>query len=46
MLEGEGGVATGIDVEAVVLIAHWLEHQLEQPLPGALSRPGCTLTPV
>jgi len=42
VLEREG-VETGIDVEAVVAIAHWLEEQLERPLPGALSRPGCSL---
>jgi hypothetical protein len=39
-------VETGIDVEAVVAIAHWLEEQLERPLPGALSRPGCSLAGV
>ena len=31
---------------AVVAIAHWLEEQLERPLPGALSRPGCSLAGV
>ena len=45
VLEREG-VETGIDVEAVVAIAHWLEEQLERPLPGALSRPGCSLVGV
>jgi isopropylmalate/homocitrate/citramalate synthase len=45
VLEREG-VETGIDVEAVVAIAHWLEAQLERPLPGALSRPGCSLAGV
>ena len=45
VLEREG-VETGIDVEAVVVIAHWLEEQLERPLPGALSRPGCSLVGV
>jgi hydroxymethylglutaryl-CoA lyase/(R)-citramalyl-CoA lyase len=45
VLEREG-VETGIDVEAVVAIAHWLEEQLERPLPGALSRPGCSLAGV
>ena len=45
VLEREG-VDTGIDVEAVVAIAHWLEEQLERPLPGALSRPGCSLAGV
>jgi len=30
----------------VVRVAHWLEEQLERPLPGALSRPGCSLTGV
>ena len=43
VLEREG-IATGVDVEAVVATAHWLEEQLERPLPGALSRPGCSLT--
>jgi isopropylmalate/homocitrate/citramalate synthase len=41
VLEREG-VSTGVDVEAVVAVAHWLEAQLERELPGALSRPGCT----
>jgi len=45
VLEREG-IETGIDVEAVVAIAHWLEEQLERPLPGALSRPGCSLAGV
>ena len=45
VLEREG-VETGIDVAAVVAIAHWLEEQLERPLPGALSRPGCSLVGV
>jgi len=45
VLEREG-VETGIDIEAVVAIAHWLEEQLERPLPGALSRPGCSLAGV
>jgi hydroxymethylglutaryl-CoA lyase/(R)-citramalyl-CoA lyase len=37
------GVPTGVDIEAVVEVAHWLEAQLGRPLPGALSRPGCSL---
>ena len=37
---------TGVDVDAVVAVAHWLEEQLGRPLPGALSRPGCKLTGV
>jgi hydroxymethylglutaryl-CoA lyase/(R)-citramalyl-CoA lyase len=45
VLEREG-VPTGVDVDAVVRVAHWLEEQLERPLPGALSRPGCSLTGV
>ena len=45
VLEREG-VSTGVDVDAVVRVAHWLEEQLERPLPGALSRPGCSLTGV
>jgi isopropylmalate/homocitrate/citramalate synthase len=38
------GVATGADLDAVVSTARWLEQQLGRPLPGALSRPGCTAT--
>ena len=38
------GVPTGVDIEAVVEVAHWLEAQLGRPLPGALSRPGCSLS--
>jgi isopropylmalate/homocitrate/citramalate synthase len=45
VLEREG-VSTGVDLEAVVETAHWLEQQVERPLPGALSRPGCSLAPV
>ena len=45
VLEREG-IPTGVDVDAVVDVAHWLEEQLERPLPGALSRPGCSLTGV
>ena len=45
VLEREG-VSTGVDVDAVVRVAHWLEEQLGRPLPGALSRPGCSLTGV
>jgi crotonobetainyl-CoA:carnitine CoA-transferase CaiB-like acyl-CoA transferase len=41
VLEREG-VATGIDVDAVIEVAHWLESRLDRTLPGALSRPGCT----
>ena len=40
MLEREG-FDTGIDVDALVGVAHWPEEQLRRPLPGALSRPGC-----
>jgi isopropylmalate/homocitrate/citramalate synthase len=42
VLEREG-VPTGVDVDAVVGVAHWLEDQLDRTLPGALSRPGCTI---
>ena len=45
VLEREG-VETGVDVEAVVVIAHWLEERLGRTLPGALSRPGCSLSGV
>jgi isopropylmalate/homocitrate/citramalate synthase len=41
VLEREG-VSTGVDIEAVVSTAHWLEEQLRRPLSGALSRPGCS----
>jgi isopropylmalate/homocitrate/citramalate synthase len=36
------GIPTGVDVDAVIEVAHWLETRLDRPLPGALSRPGCT----
>jgi hydroxymethylglutaryl-CoA lyase/(R)-citramalyl-CoA lyase len=42
VLEREG-IETGVNVNAVVGTAHWLEEQLERTLPGALSRPGCSL---
>ena len=42
VLEREG-VETGVDVEAVVAVAHWLEQRLGRTLPGALSRPGCSV---
>jgi isopropylmalate/homocitrate/citramalate synthase len=45
VLEREG-VETGVNVDAVVRTAHWLEEQLERKLSGALSRPGCSLTGV
>ena len=41
VLEREG-ITTGVDVDAVVGVAHWLEAQLDRSLPGALSRPGCS----
>ncbi len=41
ILEREG-ISTGVNFDAVVETARWLEEQLERPLPGALSRPGCT----
>ena len=40
------GIETGVDIDAVVTTAHWLEEQLDRPLSGALSRPGCSLTGV
>ena len=43
---GREGVETGVDVEAVVALAHWLEERLGRTLPGALSRPGCSLSGV
>jgi len=42
VLEREG-VPTGVDLEALVAVAHWLEERLGRSLPGALSRPGCSL---
>ncbi len=41
VLEREG-VSTGIDPDAVVDVARWLEEQLGRSLSGSLSRPGCT----
>lgn len=43
ILEREG-IPTGVNFDAIVETARWLEQQLERPLPGALSRPGCTAT--
>jgi hydroxymethylglutaryl-CoA lyase/(R)-citramalyl-CoA lyase len=34
------GVETGIDLEAVIATAHWLDHVLGRELPGRVSRAG------
>ncbi len=37
LLEGEG-IETGVDLEALVSVARWLETLLGHPVPGFLSR--------
>jgi isopropylmalate/homocitrate/citramalate synthase len=44
MLSGEG-VETGIDLEALIGVAEWLEGVLERQLPGQVYRAG-TFVPV
>jgi hypothetical protein len=44
MLHGEG-VQTGIDLDAVIDVAGWLEGQLGRQLPGQVYRAG-TFEPV
>ena len=39
MLHGEG-VATGIDLDALISVAEWLESRLERQLPGQVYRAG------
>mgnify|MGYP000142963251 FL=1 len=39
MLEGEG-IETGIDLEALIAVARWLEEILGHPLPGQVYRAG------
>ena len=39
LLHGEG-VDTGVDLEALIRVAEWLEGVLERPLPGELYRAG------
>jgi hydroxymethylglutaryl-CoA lyase/(R)-citramalyl-CoA lyase len=39
LLEGEG-VETGVDLEALIGVAAWLEELLGRPLPGAVHRAG------
>jgi isopropylmalate/homocitrate/citramalate synthase len=39
MLEGEG-IDTGIDLDALIAVAHWLEAQLLHPLDGLVHRAG------
>ncbi len=44
MLHGEG-VETGIDLDALIAVAEWLEGRLGRQLPGQLYRAG-TFAPV
>ena len=37
---GREGVETGVDVEAVVALAHWLEERLGRTAPGGPEPPG------
>jgi hydroxymethylglutaryl-CoA lyase/(R)-citramalyl-CoA lyase len=39
LLEGEG-VETGVDLDALIAVAGWLEERLGTPLPGLLHRAG------
>jgi hydroxymethylglutaryl-CoA lyase/(R)-citramalyl-CoA lyase len=39
LLEGEG-VATGVDLDALIEVAHWLEQLLGRQLPGRVHRAG------
>jgi hydroxymethylglutaryl-CoA lyase/(R)-citramalyl-CoA lyase len=39
MLEGDG-VATGVDLDALISISEWLEGVLGRPLEGQLYRAG------
>jgi isopropylmalate/homocitrate/citramalate synthase len=39
LLDGEG-VETGIDLDALIAVAAWLEERLASPLPGLLHRAG------
>jgi isopropylmalate/homocitrate/citramalate synthase len=39
MLHGEG-VDTGIDLDALITVAEWLEGKLERQLPGQVYRAG------
>jgi hydroxymethylglutaryl-CoA lyase/(R)-citramalyl-CoA lyase len=39
MLEAEG-VETGVDLDALIAVAAWLEERLDSPLPGLLHRAG------
>lgn len=39
MLAGEG-IDTGIDLERLIAVAHWLEAQLAHPLPGMVMKAG------
>jgi hydroxymethylglutaryl-CoA lyase/(R)-citramalyl-CoA lyase len=44
MLHGEG-IETGIDLDALIRVAEWLEGALEHQLPGQVYRAG-TFAPV
>jgi hydroxymethylglutaryl-CoA lyase len=39
MLDAEG-VETGVDLDALIAVAAWLEERLASPLPGLLHRAG------
>jgi isopropylmalate/homocitrate/citramalate synthase len=39
LLDGEG-VETGVDLDALIAVAGWLEERLGSPLPGLLHRAG------
>ena len=34
------GVETGVDIEALIETAHWIEAQLGRPVPAMVSRAG------
>lgn len=37
---GRAGIATGIDLDAVIATARWLQEQRQQPVPSMLSKAG------
>jgi isopropylmalate/homocitrate/citramalate synthase len=39
LLHGEG-LSTGIDLDALIEVSHWLAEQLDHPIPGRLQRAG------
>jgi isopropylmalate/homocitrate/citramalate synthase len=36
----ESGMATGVDLDALIAVARWLSEQLGHPIPSALARAG------